>query len=300
MADSVNSASRHLNGVTGAVTAMQAAVIATEMQASKAICDNVDKGFFTLIKSQMSQKAVAAFTEMESRQISLLQLAKALDGVKRQMENDFHMITKRYAKLFGSLNKALETMVKELDRPAMQLAEIRKRIVFDKLKDDSSVMFNISAEAIPIAQTALSGKLKRKTRDAICTLSGSVEENLSYSDKVDSILVKNENNFPGATDRRFIPVIVSVADSLLNAGDRIENVYTAKTDVWQNTAPIVSEVGRSQNDFDWTPAHGDEKERVRKEFIAICEKEPTDERLAKEIMRLFDGSTWEECKDGIH
>jgi len=301
MANSVDSASRRINGVTGAVTAMQAAVIATERQASKTICDNVDNGFFMLIKSQISQKAVAAFTEMESKQLSLLQLAKALDGVKRQMENDFHMITKRYAKLFGSLNKALETRVKELDRPAMHLADIRRGMVFDKLKDDSSLLFNISAEALPLAQTALSGKLKQKTRDAIWTLTGSVEENLSYSDKVDSILVKNENDF---SDRRFVPVIVSVADSFLSSGDQIENVYTAKTDVWQNTAPIVSEVSRIQNDFNWMPPSPDEKERVRKEFVALCESAlvaaQDEERLANEMRRLFDESAWEECRDGIH
>jgi len=299
MADSVDSASRQLNGVTGAVTAMQAAVIATERQASKTICENVDNGFFMLIKSQLSQKAVAAYTEMESKQIALLQLAKALEGVKRQMENDFQMITRRYAKLFGSLNKALETRIKELDRPAMQLADIRKKMVFDKLKDDSSILFNISDEALPVAQTALSGKLKQKTREAMQTLSGSVEENLSYTDKVDSILIKNENSFSGNSDQHFIPVIFSVADSFLNPGDHIENVYTAQVDVWQNTAPVISGVSHAQNEFNWVPLDMDEKERIRREFIAFCEKEQHEERLSKEIVRLFEESVWEECKNGL-
>jgi hypothetical protein len=296
MAHSVDSTRGHLNGVTAAVTAMQAAVIASEHQASKTICENVDNGFFMLVKSQISQKAVAAYSEMESKQIALLQLAKALDGVKRQMENDFNMIAARYAKLFGSLNKALETRIKELDRPAMQLAEIRKRMVFDKLKDDSSVLFNISSEALPLAQTALSGKLKQKTRDAMQTLSESVEENLSYADKVDSILVKNENDFSDDSCQCFIPAIFLATDSLLNPGDHIENVYTAQTGVWQNTAPVVSRIGLVHSDLNWTPSDADEKKRIRGEFIALCEKELREERLSKEIIRLFDDSVWEECK----
>ena len=291
---------RSVDSVGRAVTAMQAAVIATECESSKTICRSVDNGFFMLVKSQIGQKAVAAYSEMESRQIALLQLAKALEGVKRQMENDFFMITRRYTKLFGSLNKALETRIKELDRPAMELAEIRKRIVFDKLKDDSAVLFNISAEALPFAQTALSGKLKQKTREAIHTLSESVDENISYADKIDSILVKRENDFSDNSDRHFIPAIFSVKDSLLNRGDSIENVSTAQTDVWQNTAPITAEVSRMQNELNWKPLSPAEREPIRKEFIALCESDVTDKRLSKEIIRLFEESVWEECKDGLH
>jgi hypothetical protein len=298
MARSVDSAKGHINGVTGAVVAMQAAVIASERTASKTICENVDNGFFMLVKSQISQKAVAAFSEMESRQIALLQLAKALDSVRRQMENDFQMITRRYAKLFHSLNKALETRVKELDRPAMQLADIRKSIVFDKLKDDSSMLFSVSGEALPVAQTALSGKLKQKTKEAMQTLSESVDENLSYSDKVESILIKNENDF-GGTGQQYLPAIFSVTDSLLNRGDQLETVYTAQTPIWQNTAPVVSEVSRIHNDLAWGPLSGDEKTQIRKEFIALCEKESIEERLSKEIIRLFEESALEECKNEL-
>jgi hypothetical protein len=254
----------------------------------------VDNGFFMLVKSQISQKAVAAFSEMESRQIALLQLAKALDGVRRQMENDFQMITRRYAKLFHSLNKALETRVKELDRPAMQLADIRKSMVFDKLKDDSSALFSVSGEALPLAQTALSGKLKQKTREAMQTLSESVDENLSYSNKVESILIKNEND-SAETNQHYLPAIFSVTDSLLNRGDELETVYTAQTPIWQNTAPVISEVSRSHNDLAWGPLSGDEKTQIRKEFVALCEKESLEERLSKEIIRLFEESALEEC-----
>ena len=121
MAHYVDTAKGHLNAVTVAVTTMEAAVIATERRASQKICDNVDNGFYMLVKSQISQKAVAAYTEMTSKNVILLQLVKALEGVKRQMEADFNMISRRYAKLFGSLHKALETRIKELDRPAMRL-----------------------------------------------------------------------------------------------------------------------------------------------------------------------------------
>ena len=293
MANSVDTSRSHINGVTVAVAAMQTAVIVAERSASKTICENVDNGFYMLVKSQISQKAVAAYTEMTSKQITMLQLAKALDNVKRQMEGDFNMITKRYAKLFHSLNKALESRVKELDRPAMQLAEIKKTVVFDKLRDDSSLLFSISEEALPFAQTALAGKLKQKTRETLLTLSDNVNENSSYSEKVDSILVKDENDSSQNDGFRYLPAILCATDSLLNPGGSIENVYTAQTGVWQNTAPVVSEINRVQNEMAWKTVDKEEKDSIRKEFLALCEREAGEERLSGEIIRLFDESSWE-------
>jgi len=303
MANSVDSTRGHLNGVTAAVTAMQAAVITTEHEASKTICKNVDEGFYMMVKSQISQKAVAAYTEMTSKQVSLAQLARALENIKRQMENDFNMIARRYAKLFQSLNNALETRVKEIDRPAMQLAEIRKNIVFDKLNNNSSMFFSVSSETLPLAQTALSGKLKQKTKETIYTLSESVFENRSYSEKVDSILVKSENDLPSNTSpdagMRYVPAVFCVTDSLLNPEDYIENVYTPQTEVWRNTAPIVSEINRIQSSLRWSSSDSEEKAAIRREFLTLCEKEISEERVSKEIIRLFDESAWEDCNNEL-
>jgi hypothetical protein len=296
MAHSVDGAQRHISGVNAAVTTMQSAVIATEREASKKICNNVDEGFYMLIRSQVSQKAVAAYTEMSGKQMILLQLAKALDGVKRQMEGDFNMISKRYTKLFQSLNKALETRIREIDRPAMKLAEIKKSIVFDKLKDDSAVLFSISEEALPLMQTASSGKLKQKTKEALLTLSDSVQENDSYSQTVQNILMNNTKDFSRDSETFYLPVVFFATDSLLNSGDSIENVYTVQNDALQNPAPIVSEVNRANKDLHWESLNAEEKGLIRKEFLSLCEKNLSEERVSKEIVRLFDESIWEVCK----
>jgi hypothetical protein len=291
MAQSVDTARGHLNGVTAAVTAMEAAVIATERQSAKTICENVDNGFYVLVKSQISQKAVAAYTEMTSKQMILLQLVKALDNVKRQMEADFNMISRRYAKLFQNINKALETRIRELDRPAMRLAEIRRNIVFDKLKDSSSMMLSVSGETLPVAQTALSGKLKRKTRDALRTLSLSIEENESYGKSVDNILLKDGGSGEGP---RYLPALVCVTGSLLNSGDYIENVYVPQNGAWRNAGPVSAEISRIQDRLNWSPREGGEKALIRKELLALCEQEPAEERVKNEMLRLFDESDWEE------
>jgi hypothetical protein len=299
MAQTVNSVKGHVNATTVAVTAMEAAVIASEREASRNICNNVDNGFYIMIKSQISQKAVAAYTEMTTKQMILLQLAKALDSVKRQMESDFNMISKRYNKLFQSLNKALETRVKELDRPAMRLAEIKTTAIFDKLKDNSSLVFSTSDELALAAQTALAGKLKQKAKQTMQALAVSVIEDQSYNGKVESILQSCENRQTADGNSKsgvmsnnicFLPVVISLTESILNHDDYIESIYTAKAPSWQNTTPLISAITSAKDGFKWMPPSDAEREALKQEFNNFCEKENVGERETKEIKRLFEQS----------
>lgn len=300
MAKTVDSVRAHVNGVTVAVTAMEAAVIATEREAAKTICANVDNGFYVMIKSQISQKAVAAYTEMTTKQMILFQLVKALENVKRQMEADYNMICRRYTKLFGALNKALETRVRELDRPAMKLAEIRGQIIFGKVKDDSSLLLECSGEITSLEQTALAGKLKQKTRDTLQTLSESVVEKKSYSEKVESVLLPEKSTEPGyGASGKFcyLPAVFCASASLVNAEETRENVYIAPKDNWINTAPAVNEISlKAAGGLNWELVEETERAFVRKEFAALCEKEAEEKRVNAEIMRLFDAAGWEEAK----
>jgi hypothetical protein len=304
MARSVDSVSGHVNAVTAAVTTMEAAVIATEREAARTICANVDNGFYVMIKSQISQKAIAAYTGMTTKQMVLLQLVKALENVKRQMESDYNMICRRYTKLFGDLNKALETRVRELDSPAMKLAGIRRQIIFDKIKDDSSLLLECSGEVTRVEQTALSGKLKLKTREALRTLSESVVEKKSYNESVERILLpdktpaKNGITDPAPANTFYcLPVVFFASMSILSPEETRENIYIAQKDNWLNTAPIVSEIGLRAGDLPWKPVSEEEWSAVRREFTPLCEKNISDERLNAEIMRLFDASRWEETKE---
>jgi hypothetical protein len=302
MAHTIDSVKGHVNGVTVAVTAMEAAVIAAERHASKTICENVDTGFYVLVKSQISQKAVAAYSEMNSKTGILIQLVKALDNIKIQMQTDFNMICRRYQKLFQSLNKALETRVKELDRPAMRLAEIKQNLVFDKLKNDSSMLVSAAEETISTGQFAIGGRIKQKTRDTMRTLYDSTVEGRTYNQKLESILIKKETGLiagqPEETSLSkenffFLPIIFSATESLMNSSESIESVFTTESDILQNPARVVTEIKQAQEKLGWTASGVEEKERIKKEFVSLCESGSSNERLNREIIRLFDESSWE-------
>ena len=122
MADELNHVSRHVGVTTGAVVAMQAAVIAAEEDASNHVCNNVNRGFYSLIRSQISQKLAKLQSEVDSHVMQLVQQKKALLGIKYRMERDYNMIANRYVKLFNGLNANLQLRVFELDKPTIDFA----------------------------------------------------------------------------------------------------------------------------------------------------------------------------------
>jgi hypothetical protein len=291
LARTVDSVEGHVNGVTVAVTTMEAAVIATEREASRTICENVDNGFYALVKSQISQKAVAAYTEMTAKEMTLVQLTKALENVKRQMEADYQMIARRYTKLFASLNKALETRVQELDRPAMKLAEIKKTVLFDKLKDNGTAMICAADDIVSASETALGGKLKQKTKTTLQTLSNQVIEGASYTEKVSGILLREEGD-AGHDSLSYLPAIFFSGESSLHRDEYIDSIYTIQSDMLPNSAAVVSTIGNAQENMAWADVSAEDKETLRKELLSLVEKEALDERASNELIRLFDANNW--------
>ena len=71
LAEEMGNVSKNVNLTTGAVVAMQAAVIAAEERASDLVCDNVNRGFYSLIRSQISQKLAKYKSEYESKRMRL-------------------------------------------------------------------------------------------------------------------------------------------------------------------------------------------------------------------------------------
>lgn len=90
MADEISSVSNHLKGTTVAVVAMQTAVVLAEKKAADHVCDNVNKGFYTLMRSQISQKIAKLQSEVDSHLMQLNQQKKQLSAIKSRMERDYN------------------------------------------------------------------------------------------------------------------------------------------------------------------------------------------------------------------
>lgn len=187
MANEIHSVSTHIKGTTAAVVSMKAAVIAAEKEAADHVCDNVNKGFYALIHSQISQKIARLQSDVDSHLMKLNQLSKQLIGIKGRMERDYGMICSRYTKLFNGLNKNLQQRVYELDKPTVQFAVKEIGSISNRPKLLTSTVPVAQSEALAISQRILASNMKNRGMNVIASMSkflGDMKEQKELTDKI--------------------------------------------------------------------------------------------------------------------
>ena len=167
MASSLDGVSSHVNGVTAAVVAMQVAVIAADTAAANKICKNVDRGFFSLIRSQISQKIAKLRAETDSRFMEMRQQSHALAAIRSRMERDYQMIAGRYARTFQSIDRSMRARVFELDRAVSTLVHREAERVQTRVLSLQAQVPMHQSESVTGAQRIAASQTKRNALRAI-------------------------------------------------------------------------------------------------------------------------------------
>ncbi len=216
MAEEMSSVSRHVNVTTGAVVAMQTSLIAAEASAADHICENVNKGFYSLIRSQISQKMAKLKSDVDSHLMQLVQQKKALLSIKSRMSRDYNMIANRYNKLFNSLNANLKHRVFELDKPTIDFAckEIDK--VSNRTKYLTATIPITQLESISLSQKIIASNVKKRGFNVINSMKGFIHEMNLQKKLTDQVLIDNNNIIKVGTSS--IPILVYECNR-----DRTEN-----------------------------------------------------------------------------
>lgn len=115
--NSVEHCNTNVNLLTGAVVATEAAQIASIDSNSKKVANTIVSGFYSYIRSEISQQIAELTQGIDSQLMHLRELSKAVVDKKRQMEGDFLRISSRYIKTFDDLNNELSNRIFELDKP---------------------------------------------------------------------------------------------------------------------------------------------------------------------------------------
>ena len=216
MADEMHSISRHVNVTTGAVVAMQTAVIAAEGRAADHVCSNVNKGFYSLILSQISQKIAKSQSEVDSNIMQLVQQKKALLNIKFRMERDYNMIAMRYTKLFNGLNANLRNRVFELDKPTIDFASKEIEKVSNRTKYLTAVIPITQLESISTSQKILASNIKEKGIKVITSMKWFIHEMNIQKKLTDEILIND--HIISKSEISYIPVVLYECNR-----DRTEN-----------------------------------------------------------------------------
>jgi hypothetical protein len=286
MAKEIDSVSSSVNKTTGAVVAMQAAVISAENAATEHVCGNLNKGFYMLIQSQISQKKALYQSEVDSLIIQLTQQKKALLNIRNRMERDYNMISRRYNKLFTGLNTNLRTRVNELDKPIMNFACKEMEKVSNRTKYLTATVPVTQIESLSTSQKIIASHVKHKGIHLINSMKGFLYEMLIQKKLTDQILINDL--YSQKEGSYYLPVLLSesVSDSMNK-----RNLDIVIPKIGLNT-PSMSSVRNTvftgYSKLKWNQKSPSSE--VNSEFQKLLSASQKSDRIKKMAQKLFDAA----------
>ena len=165
---SVEHCGNNVNLLTAAVVATESAEIASKELNSRKVADTIIGGFFSLIRSDISQQVAELSQSIDAHLMHLKELAQTCLGKKKQMESDYTRIMGRYMKIFGDLNNELSNRIFELDKPAFVF---KKETDHQKIRTSDNDMVNtvaiFGAESSDLQSKISSSIAKKRALDTL-------------------------------------------------------------------------------------------------------------------------------------
>jgi hypothetical protein len=290
LAHELGNVSSQLKTTTAAVVAMKAAVVLAEEKAADKVCDNVNRSFYTLIRSQISQKIAKLHSEVNSQLMQLNRQRKQLLTLKARMERDYNMISNRYLKLFSGLNSNLKQRIFELDKPAADLAVREAEKLSNRMKYLTATVPVGQLESLSISQKIVASNLKFRGMKAIVSITGFLSAADAQKRLVDGITLSTYSKLDSTV--LFVPVAVSECVFAGTDGKSIDVKFcTAQLNQAMQSA-IKDAVFTNVENLRWiTPPEIDSETKAG--FTAILSASPFSQRVKDTADRLFTANVYQ-------
>ncbi len=284
MAEEIKSVCYHVDATTGAVVAMQTAVISAEERAANHVCDNVNMGFYTLIRSQISQKLAKLQSDVDSQLMQMRQQKNALLNIKNRMQKDYNMIASRYIKLFNGLNGNLKNRVFELDKPTISFANKEIDKISNRTKNLIATVPITQLESISESQKIVASNIKYRGVNVINSMKWFIQEMNEQKKLTDLILIKNSSTLE--TQMFYTPILI-IESNRDNSGQR--NVDVIVSDEILNNISKSAIKNNAYSEFtqlDWKQ-NQTINEEIKSEFSKKLSSSTKSARIKDLAMQLF-------------
>jgi len=289
MAEEMRSVSRHVNATTGAVVAMQTAVIIAEEKAADHVCNNVNKGFYSLIRSQISQKMAKLQSEVDTHLMQLVQQKNALLSIKNRMQKDYNMIASRYIKLFNGLNSNLKQRVFELDKPTIDFAVKEVDKVSNRSKYLTATIPIAQLESLAASQKIVASNVKYRGLNVIKSMRSFLFEMNTQKKLTDQILINDGRYTETATV--YIPIVICECNrDRTDAGVEI-SVSDVELDNISKSA-IKNTAFAELNQIEWQ-AKSLPNTEVKSEFSKLVSTSSKSQRVKDMATKLFQSNNYQ-------
>ena len=288
MADSIDGVANHVDGTTAAVIAMQTAVVIAEQKGAEKICNNVNFGFYSLIRSQISQKIATHKSKADAKIMEMQQQSVSLIGIKSRMEKDYQMLASRYTKLFEGLNKALRARIFELDKPTTNFVLKDVLPTANRTKRLSGSSSTTQVESIASSQMISVSNTKYNAMKNISSMQDFIYSSENQKSLIGSILNKESVSMPTEKD---IPVLISESEGL---NVRQSQWMITQPPLKKNTnSKIESHIYSSLTNLKWVDDDQSNSSRVKQEFGNFVNQSTISDRVKNQMLSLLESSKWQ-------
>lgn len=282
MANSIDTVSRHVDATTTAVVAFQTAVIKAEKDGAEHVCKNVNKGFFTLMHSQLSQKIAANQSRVDSLTMELVAQKKRLLAIKSTMEKDYSRIVSRYSRIITGINRALKQRVVELDRPVFEFTNREIACNMGRNQLLAAVVPVCQLENLTASQQITASNMKHDSFKVI----DSTEQFLRQMNKqkilTDKILLRS---IPGDEGTEHYPV--AILESQIDSNGNLAYGVTVPEGMdGANMREITGRVYEKTSDLEWKEA--EINDLVKQEFAKLVVESNASDRVKQMANKLFE------------
>lgn len=285
MAAELQSVSNHVKGTTAAVVTMQTAVIAAENKGANKVCSNVNRGFFTLMRSQISQKIANKQSRVEALIMQLGQQKRQLLSIKTNMEREYGRIAERYLRIFTSVNKELESRIRQIDQPVFELVNKHMMTSSNRMNALSGWVTTSQVEGITQSQQILVSKMKHNAQVALEQSTEFLSQIGEQRVLTGKVLISNPMGNESKTCQ--IPVVIW---ETLN-----DNSGIPRTEV--NTPEALAKIHSDQinnviRESETMPWGEDQSSMVAEEFMSIVDSSASTPRVKDMIKKMFASSDY--------
>lgn len=285
MAAELQSVSNHVKGTTAAVVTMQTAVIAAENKGANKVCSNVNRGFFTLMRSQISQKIANKQSRVEALIMQLGQQKRQLLSIKTNMEREYGRIAERYLRIFTSVNKELESRIRQIDQPVFELVNKHMMTSSNRMNALSGWVTTSQVEGITQSQQILVSKMKHNAQVALEQSTEFLSQIGEQRVLTGKVLISNPMGNESKTCQ--IPVVIW---ETLN-----DNSGIPRTEV--NTPEALAKIHSDQinnviRESETLPWGEDQSSMVAEVFMSIVDSSASTPRVKDMIKKMFASSDY--------
>ena len=285
IADKIDVVSSKIDMTTGAVAAMETAVIAQEKSSTEQICGKLDVGFFNVVTSQIAQKLANENAKARALALELIQQQKTLVNLQTRMTSDYNMISSRYAKLFGNLNQELRNRVIELDKPLMDYCSQQIKQLQNRIYGLVSGVPVLQSESLTATQAVAAAHIKKNAQCLIEVAGEYIKHNKQQENTTQRLWnakIEEEKVF-------YVPMIIDEEITELRNGVAIvKDNHVLKAVIgdmsYQKTIQTLNSILSS---LDWK-MNNTSNATIVNYYATMVEKADVPKRLKDVMMKLFD------------